>query len=447
MAVATDNAGHFVAEYERFELERASAEESWFAPVRSAAVAHFAERGLPTTREEEWRYTNVNPIAGIPFRLGDTIAPELTVNTIKPFLFAEEDWPRLVFINGRHSPELSFRGNAPDELRMASLADALRSDPDALRPHLARYAAPAYNAFVALNTAFLEDGAFIYVPRGRVLLTPLHVVYISTLQEQPLMTHPRTLIVAEPGSQVSVVESYVTLDGVQYLTNAVTELVAGENAVVDHYRLQREDDEAFHISTLRIEQQRNSTVSSHCATLDGALTRNNVHAVMSGEGGDLDLSGLYMLRGSQHVDNHLRVEHAAPHCNSREYYKGILMDAAHGVFTGRIVVHKDAQKTDAKQTNMNLLLSGDAQVDTKPQLEIFADDVKCTHGATIGQIDREALFYLRARGIDEATARSLLIYAFASESIGRIKVKALRDVLEALLFAESPEDRLLREAV
>jgi Fe-S cluster assembly protein SufD len=247
------------------------------------------------------------------------------------------------------------------------------------------------------------------------------------------MTHPRNLVVAGQGSQATIIEDYVSLGGGTVLSNAATELFAGDNATITHLMIEREHEQAFNISTLRIEQGRDANVASHSLLLGGALVRNNVHPVLRGQGGECLINGLFIGHGRQHMDNYMLVEHASPHCGSRQFYNGILDDQAHGVFHGRIVVHKDAQKTDAKQTNRNLLLSDDAQIDTKPQLEIYADDVKCTHGATIGQIEEDSLFYLRSRGLDERTARKLLLYAFASECLDRIKEGPARDQVERLV--------------
>lgn len=446
---------HYLAEYAR--LERGRADRSWFAPVRKAAIAHFADQGFPTMRHEEWRYTNVAMIARTPFRLAGS-AEEIAPATIAPFLFDAPTCPparvqtcghgtqhgaRLVFVNGHFDAKLSNLAGLPEDVTVASLHQLLTTAPDTLRPHLARYAGFENCPFTALNTALFEDGAFIHVPRGLILQSPIHLLYYSTGGVEPLMSHPRTLIVAEEASQVTVIETCAGAAGAAYFTNAVTEIAADDAAVVDHYRLQRESDAAAHVSLVHTRQGARGTVASHAITLSGGLMRNAVHAVLDGEGGDLDLNGLYLGRGRRHIDNHLRVEHARPHCTSREFYKGILEDESHGVFTGRIVVHPDAQKTDARQTNRNLLLSAEAQIDTRPQLEIFADDVKCTHGATIGQIEESELFYLRSRGIPEHDARSLLVYAFAAESIARVKVAPLRAALERLLFAGAAENRVL----
>jgi Fe-S cluster assembly protein SufD len=262
---------------------------------------------------------------------------------------------------------------------------------------------------------------------------PICLLFVSTGDDAPSMSHPRNLVVAEEDSQATIVEDYVSLDGGAVFCNTVTELVAGDHTVLSHYMIEREHEEAFNISTLRIQQGRSANVVSHSVLLGGALVRNNVHPVLAGEGGECLINGLFIGNGHQHLDNYMLVEHSSPRCGSRQFYNGILDGHAHGVFHGRIIVHQDAQKTDAKQTNRNLLLSDDAQIDTKPQLEIYADDVKCTHGATIGQIEADALFYLRSRGIDEVSARKLLLFAFASECLDRMKPGPVRRHVEELI--------------
>jgi len=295
------------------------------------------------------------------------------------------------------------------------------------------------DAFAALNTALIEDGIYVHVPRGVVVETPIYVVYVTVPGSMPTMNHPRNLIIAHENSQVTVVEDYVSLgEGITF-SNAATELVAGDNSHVSHYMIVRESDQAYNFSTLRIQQGRHANVATHSLLLSGALVRNNVHPVLAGEGSECLINGLFMANGRQHMDNYMLVEHASPHCDSRQFYNGILNGQSHGVFHGRIIVHKDAQKTDAKQTNRNLLLSDDAQIDTKPQLEIYADDVKCTHGATIGQFDDNALFYLRSRGLSEAAARHVLLLAFANECLDRMNSPQLREHLEKLVVAAMPE--------
>ena len=301
-----------------------------------------------------------------------------------------------------------------------------------MEAHLGRYADTQRDPFCALNTAFIGDGAYVHVARGVVVDAPIYLLYLSTKENAPTMTHPRNLIVAEDQSQVAVIEDYASVGGESVVfSNAVTELIAGESTVAQHYLIEREHLKAFNVQTLRIQQGRSANVASHSVLLGGGLVRNNVHPVLAGEGGECLINGLFMGTGRQHLDNYMHVEHAAPHCGSRQFYNGILDGHAHGVFHGRIVVHKAAQKTDAKQTNRNLLLSDDAQIDTKPQLEIYADDVKCTHGATIGQIEENALFYLQSRGISELEARKLLLMAFAEECVDRMHSTVAREHIAA----------------
>jgi Fe-S cluster assembly protein SufD len=321
----------------------------------------------------------------------------------------------------------------PEGVRVESLAQGIAHDGKSLESHLGHYLNIERDAFAALNTAFIEDGAYVYLPRRTVLEAPIYFLFISIPTQHPEMTNPRNLIVAEDATEASIVEDYVSLGSGISFSNVVTELVAGENAVISHYLLEREDRQAFNVSTLRTQQGRSANVSSHSVLLGGGLVRNNVHPVLAGEGGECLINGLFIGNGRQHMDNYMLVEHASPHCSSRQFYNGILDGHSHGVFHGRIIVHKDAQKTDAKQTNRNLLLSDDAQIDTKPQLEIYADDVKCTHGATIGQVEENALFYLRSRGIDEASARSLLLLAFANECLDRMKCLPVREYLQDLV--------------
>jgi len=445
----------YLAAFETFERQRRG-RDAFLAPIRKAAVARLAGLGFPTTRHEDWRFTNIAPLTRMQFAPANPGTQGVRVRDLTPYLFGDAGILRLVFVNGRFAAELSELHDVPAGLAVGSLAEALEKSPQVLEPHLARYVTYQDSVFAALNTAFLEDGAYVHVPRGRIVERPIHLLFVSTAAEQPTVSHPRNLIVAEEGSQVTLVESYVGLGqttrgtaapGCAYFTNPVTELIAGAGAVVDHCKVQRELESAFHFATLRVHTLRSATLASHSIALGGALVRNDVHAVLEGEGCDVDLNGLFVTAGSQHVDNFLRVEHVGVNCNSREFYKGILDGRSHGVFTGRIKVHKGAQKTDAKQTNRNLLLSAEAQVDTKPQLEIFADDVKCTHGATIGQLDADALFYLRVRGINLAAARSLLIYAFAGESMDQVKLLPLRTRLHELVVERLPQGELLRELV
>ncbi len=401
----------------------------WLQPVRQAAFTRFRELGFPTVREEEWRFTNTAPIARTVF---DPAPPGdgVRANRVAPFTLRESGATRVVCVNGRFAPELSFTGSLPSGVIIGGLCEAARSHRFIVEAHLGQYASIENHAFTALNTAMLEDGAFVYVPKGVVVEAPIHLLLLSVGHAAPWIVHPRNLVVTEKSSQVTIVETYAALDDGVHFTNAVTEIVAGEDTFIDHYRIGCEPMEAYHVGTLHLHQRRSSTLTSHNVTFGGALVRNDVYAVLAEEDCDCTLNGLYIVEGTQHVDNHLVIDHMKPHGRSWEYYKGILDGDSRGVFSGRINVHKNAQKTDAKQTNMSLLLSEHAQVESKPQLEIFADDVKCTHGATIGQLNEEAVFYLRSRGINRQEARSLLIFAFAGENLNKVRVASLAAQLE-----------------
>lgn len=424
----------WLAEFEQFEAG-AGKSADWFKPIRKAAIASFADQGFPTLRHEEWRFTNIAPIVGTAFMRPPADAARVDRSELRPYRFGESDANLYVIVNGRFDAALSTKGKRSDGITVCSLADAMSSHRQLVEAHLGRHAGVRDSAFSALNTAFIEDGAFLHVPKHVVSKEPIHLLFVTTPTADAIVTHPRILVLAEENSQATIVESYAGLGETKYLTNSVAEFVLGENAIVDHYKIERESDAAFHMATRQMQLARSSNMSSHTLSFGGGLVRNDVGAYFGGEGGNCMLNGLYVQRGEQHVDNHLRVDHAKPHCNSWEYYKGILDDESRAVFTGRIIIREGAQKTDAKQSNANLLLSNNALVDTKPQLEILADDVKCTHGATVGQLNDEAIFYLRTRGVSQDAARSLLIYAFAGESIGQVRVAPLRDRLQELLAA------------
>ncbi len=386
---------------------------AWVQTLREAGFRRFSELGFPTTHDEEWRFTNVAPIARTKFA---------TTSSKVGFTKPEGPGIHLLLVNGAlvwQSPKL------PSGVQIGPIDDAAE-------PYLAKQGLDS-NAFVALNSAFLNRGAFVRIGRGVLVEEPIEILNITAAfdGEAPRAAHPRALIVAGADSQCTIVESYGGTG--KYLTNGVTEIVAGNGAVIDHYKAQQESAEAFHIASLFASLGRSANVTSTSIALGGSLVRNDVNVTLS-EGADTQLNGLYIVSGSQHVDNHTSIDHAKPHAASHELYKGILDGKSSAVFNGRILVRKDAQKTDSKQTNKNLVLSDEAVIDTKPELQIFADDVRCTHGATIGQLDAESMFYLQSRGIDKSDARSLLIYAFAQEIVDRVKVPQLRDSLERILF-------------
>ncbi|HEX3890631.1 MAG TPA: Fe-S cluster assembly protein SufD [Verrucomicrobiae bacterium] len=430
----------------QFNGAESASQPKWLAPVRKAGLTSFADQGFPTLHDEDWRFTNVAPIEKLTF----TPAKEIPVNgaetkVLGEAAFAKLPGSRLVFVNGFFSAKLSSLVKIPGGVRIESLAAALNSGAgfqpangqdarSTIEKHLGKYAHTAGNAFAALNQAFFTDGAFIFVPQGVEVAGPVQLIYISSAKNSGETILPRNLIIAEANSKLTVVESYISTGNVAYFTNAVTEILAGENAAVEHVKLQDESASAFHVATSAGEFGRASTVTVHSFALGAKLSRNNIRTKLAGEGLECILNGLYLTKDEQLADHHMIVEHAQPHCASHEYFNGILDDKSKGVFHGRIYVHPIAQKTDAKQTNKNLLLSDDATADTKPQLEIYADDVKCTHGATIGQLNDESIFYLRSRGIDTPTAKRMLIHAFAGEIIERVKCAPVREELDKLIW-------------
>jgi Fe-S cluster assembly protein SufD len=426
---------HYLANFMRASAAKAGAEPAWLARMRESAINRFYESGFPATDQEDWRFTDVGAIAEVPFQAA-TRAPEAAP------LAGITDGPlrscQLAFVNGRFAPRISSTLGLPDGVRVRSLAEVLKADAGSLEPHLGRHADGGTHPFVALNTAFFRDGAAIHVPRGVVVPEPIHLLFITIGDGEPAVFHPRVLIVLEDQAQATVVESYVSQGAGQYFTNAVAEIALGESAVADWYKLQRESVQAFHIASVAVLARRASTFTSHAITLGGAIARNDVTAVLSGEGAECTLNGLYEATGRQLVDNHTPIDHQKPHGTSRQLYKGILDGHAHGVFNGKVIVREGAQKTDAVQSNKNLVLSDDATIDTKPELQIFANDVKCKHGATIGQLDSDVLFYLRSRGIGEHAARRLLVHAFSSEILDNVRKEAVRAQLGGCLLTMAP---------
>jgi Fe-S cluster assembly protein SufD len=419
----------------------------WFTATRRAAFSQFYSLGLPTVRHEDWRFTRITPIAETRFDLPAGGA-ELSDKQLRSADIRGLQKSELVFVNGQYREELSDLRHLPRGVIVARFADAWDKHRPLLEKHLARYAdASGECCFVSLNTAMFTDGVIVFVPRNSVVDDPIHVINVAApgdAAKYPLLFNPRMLIVAEQCAAVTIVEDYTCLDDTQtYFNNCVTEVVLGDNADVTHYFLERDSRASFNISHLQVTQGRDSRFSSHSVLLGGAIVRNNIVPELNGEGCWSQLNGVYVIGGEQAVDNHMRVIHAKPHGQSRQYYKGIMSDRAKGVFRGRIVVKPGAQKTDAVQSNQNLLLSSEASANSDPQLEIYADDVKCTHGSTTGQLADAGLFYLQARGIPEEVARAMMVYAFASESLERMNVKSIRKFLEAELLDRLPAGKEL----
>ena len=413
----------------------------WLQDLRDRAAARFTALGFPTVREEEWRFTNVAPIAAAEFRPTGADAAGATEEQIASYLYSDAEY-RILVVNGRFVPALSRTQGLPAGVRVGSLAAAVTEQADVVQRYLGQLADFGTKAFTALNTALAADGAYVYIPDGVRLEQPLHLLFVTTASASsgPSMTNTRALVVAGERTQARIVETYVGPRGATYFTNAVTEIFAGENAVIDHYKVQEESFEAFHVASMHVNAGRSANVSSHSFSLGGKLVRNDANALLDGDGAECTLNGLYLADGERLVDNHTLIDHAKPHCPSHEIYKGILGGKARAVFNGKIIVRQDAQKTDAKQTNRALLLSDNASINTKPQLEIFADDVKCTHGAAIGQLDDDAIFYLRARGLTYFEARDMLIHAFAGDILDRVKIESLKTALEGELYAQLAKD-------
>lgn len=425
----------FLTDHARIARALPGADLPWLARQRAAALDIFAQRGMPTRRDEDWKYTSLaawekQSFPALPQYPGqDGLAAALVKD------LAIEGGYLLVFHNGRYAPALSSPGSPPSGVTLESLAEALAQHPDMPEPYLTRD--ESGSAFGALNTAFMADGAYLHLARGKALDVPVHLVFLSTSPGSA--SHVRNLVVAEAGAQVSVIEHYAGIENAAYMTNAVTSIFAENGAIVEHHKLQRESDGALHVAGIHALQQRESRFASHNFAMGGGLARNDITTAFDATGCEAVLNGLYLAGGRQHIDNHTCIDHRQPNGTSREYYRGVLDGAAHAVFNGRVIVQPGAQKTNACQTNHNLLLSREAEIDTKPQLEIFADDVKCNHGATVGQLDENQLFYLRSRGVEEAMARMLLVHAFAHDVIERVRIASLREHLERILLARLPQ--------
>ncbi|MEO6419288.1 MAG: Fe-S cluster assembly protein SufD [Polyangiaceae bacterium] len=403
-------------------------EPRWLRELRSDAMARFAALGFPSRKSEAWKYTRIEPIVKTRFDIASLEELGLAEDHV---LDGVPDIPgtRLVVANGRFAPHLSRRSS--DDVVATGIFEAL--DHPKLRAHFGRHAPFEAQSFTALNTALTEGGAFVFVGPGVIAREPIHLVSLEIAEDVPLFSHPRNVIVVGEGSHVTIVESYLGLRGVTF-GNAVTELVVGPGATVDHYTFARTGDAAFHIGTLQVSLERGSEFSSHAVAIGGAILRSSIHVDFEGEDARCSLDGLYVASRRQHVDHRTEVDHAKPRCTSRELYKGIVDDSGRAVFNGRVIVRPNAQKTDATQKNQNLILSDRAVVDTKPQLEIFADDVKCAHGAAVGQLDEDALFYLRSRGIAANDARRILVRAFADEVLARMTLVPFRAAVEGALF-------------
>ncbi len=445
MTVANPAVDHYLAEFSALRTGLPGNSLDWLNQSRDGALDAFASTGFPTPRNEDWKYTRVTPIEKRSFKFARANGIAVKARDIEPFQLGDLDCEQLVFVDGRYVDALSRRNVTESGTRITTLESAMNASSQLLESHLGHYAGIIGQPFSALNTAFMTDGAVIHTKNRGADQKPVHLLFIATRED--VVSHPRVLVVAEAGSRTTVIESYASLFDGCYFTNALTEIALMEDAQVDHFKLQEESTKAFHIATLQVHQDRDSRFASHSISFGGQLARNDINIVLDAEGARCTLNGLFMVGGRQHVDYHTRVDHAKANGSSEEVYKGILDGRARGVFNGRVKVHPGAQKTDAQQSNKNLLLSRDAEIDTKPELEIYADDVKCAHGATVGQLDEHTLFYLRSRGIGEDQARGLLTYGFAREILERVDLAPLRDKLTEELLHRMPNAEQIREMV
>ena len=432
---------HYLTEFDRFKNSRLP---DWLPKQRADALEYLQSNGFPTRKREKWKYTDVSPITRRKFTLGPAAPEAMDEGFIDTLRFSGLDCHDLVFINGGFSERLSRAGNLPDEVTARSLASMKSENPALPERFLTGPGEEIDHAFTALNIAFLNDGALIHIPDGTQVLAPIHVIYATDKNTESIMSHPRNLIVLGRQARATIIETYAGREDTEYFTNSRTQILCQDSAQLDYYKIQQESHRAFHIDNTKIRQQRNSRIDCHSLSLGGSLARSDIDVELDEPGAEINLNGLYLANGRQHIDNHTLIEHKQPHTVSNEHYRGVMGGRARAVFNGKVIVHEQAQKTQAHQSNANLLLSGNAEVDTKPELEIYADDVKCSHGATVGRLDENMLFYLRARALDKDTAKSLLIYAFADEVIRNIKLPELRNRLEYNVVGELPDTDLIK---
>lgn len=428
----TDIKQYLIHQFDEFEKSLNGEKSSEFHQLRKSAISNFQKLNFPTQKDEEWKYTNISSVLRHNFSPAQS-KEIVSSETINKFLFDKIEHSLLVFVNGIYSPELSKITDMPDGVEVGSIAEAIKNNNPLIKKHIGKYAEDENYFFTTLSSAFIKDGAFIHVPDGKIVEDPIHIIFHTKSLNNKILTQPRNLFVAGKNSQVSIIEHYISDKDSVYFTNTVTEIVADENAIIDHIKLQEESNKAFHIARMEVDQERSSNFSSHLISLGAEISRNDFNAIFNDEGSECMLNGLFMIGDEQLFDAHTMIDHAKPHCSSHEHYKGILQDKSRGVFNGKVMVRPAAQKTNAFQENNTILLSDNAVMNTKPQLEIFADDVKCSHGATIGKLNDEAKFYLKSRGIGEESATAILIHAFASDVITSIKIPALRDYLEEII--------------
>lgn len=421
---------YYLTEFRQLQPTLTGHDIAWLSDLRQQAIARFDQLGFPTSKQEQWKYTRTTAIEKYRFKSTTAAKDVPTLADIQAFLLTPSF--RLVFVDGHFHPELSqLPETLPTGMVLTHLANAFVTHTHELETHLACHAHDHDRHFAALNTAFMSDGLYLKLAPKTIVTHPIHALFIATTENS--IQHPRNFIFAGDDSQATIIEHYISLKDVPYFTNTITELAIEQQAKIQHIKLQQESNKAFHIGTTDVHQQQNSDFTSHVFTLGSELTRSDTHVKLAGDGANCVLNGLYLLTQQQHADHHTCIDHSNPHTKSREYYKGVLHDQSRAVFNGKIIVQNNAKHTEAEQKNQNLLLSKGAEIDTKPELEIYTDEVKCRHGATVGQLSEDALFYLRSRGIPEDLARNILVYAFAKEMIEQLDHKPLRDKLQLLL--------------
>ena len=444
--MASESTSRYVAEYPALVTELPGQNLPWLQQLRKAGLSKFSATGFPSSREEEWCYTNVSAIEKKLFApVLDFVSVHPSQQAIDPsWLKAhqlEESWS-VVLVNGHFSSELSVLDGLPDGVKVMSMAAALMAGPDWLQPYLGQAVQPGEHGFVAFNSAWFTDGVFIHVPSKQVVAKPIQILNIAT--QADVLATTRNVVVVDCSTETTLIETFAATTHHTYLSTSVTEVFAGANATLTHYKLQAESDKAYHFGGTYVKQEKHTHFAHNNFAFGGLLARCDIHTDL-GQASECDLNGLYLGVNRQHLDNHTRINHLKPHAISREMYKGVLDDRARGVFQGRVIVAEDAQKTDSQMNNRNLLLSNDAEADTKPQLEIYADDVKCGHGVTVGQLDEKSIFYLQSRCIDEETARNMLTFAFANEMVDKIKIKSLHDQVLEHVLARFPQEGVQKE--
>ena len=432
---------HYTDNFKIFEENLNGQKNGHIHDLRKAAILYLQDCGFPTTHEEEWRFTNIDPLLAQLFSVTSTEKQvKLQKKDIEHLLYKDWSGLQLVFVDGIYKPDLSDLDWNQSGIIMSSLNAIHGPDQDVLLETFAGYETFKQNAFSALNTAFIRDGVVLKLEKNIIAEEPIHLLHIATENDKGQLINPRNLIYLSEGSQAILVESHLCLGSGKYFNNPVTEIRLNENAHLNHIRLQNESENAYHIGSVFVDQKQNSNYTSTSMSFGAKISRHNTYTKLGGQGIETILNGLYMGHGDQLVDNNTFIDHLQPHCESHELFRGVLSDNAHGVFSGKIMVHPDAQKTDAKQSNNCLLLSDNAQINSKPQLEIYADDVRCTHGATVGQLDEEGIFYLRSRGISEQQAKNILTYAFAEQVIEGIEIEAVRDYVDLIILSRLKED-------